>query len=58
MQGIVLNAVDRVVFALLELTCQWGKSDNKQVNKYAIFCLAMEDNQDTQEGKSDRTVRR
>ena len=57
-QGIVLDAVDRVVSALLELTCQWGKSDNEQVNKYVIFCLAMKDNQDTQEGESDRTVRR
>ena len=53
-QGIVLDGVDRVVSALLELTCQWGKSDNEQVNKYAIFCLAVKDNQDTQEAKSEK----
>lgn len=47
-RGVVLDAIDRAVPSLLELTCQWGNSDNEHINKQATFCPAMKENPGSQ----------
>lgn len=42
MWGVVLDAIDRAVPSLLELTCQWGNSDNEHINKTGDFLSCYE----------------